>query len=63
MSSNKFDKLFNPKQESMHLSYIYFSYYDKVKDDEKNELFDAFIRASDIAEKRELKEAELGILR
>lgn len=63
MSGNKYSKLFDPKQESMHLSYIYFSYCDKVKQEDQKELYDAYIAASDIAETREFEEAIQGIYR
>lgn len=63
MKSNKFSKLFNSNDESSHLSYIYFSYCDKVKQDEREDLYIAYTNASQIALKRELKEAERGIFR
>ena len=58
---NKFDKLFNPQKSSLHLTKIYFTNCDKVSNEEKNDLMDAYFRASDIAEKREFKEADQGI--
>ena len=61
MSNNKFNKLFDPKQSSNKLSLIYFTYYDKVKKEDREELKAAFLDASDIAERREFAEADKGI--
>ncbi|MCR5848183.1 MAG: hypothetical protein K6G75_08720 [Lachnospiraceae bacterium] len=63
MASNKYSYLFNPKIESSKLTLIYCTYCVKVPESDRNELMNAYLEASDIAEKRELKEAKQGIYR
>ena len=61
--ANKFAYLFDPKEASLKLSLQFFTYIDKVKKDEVDELLEAYQSASDIALQRELEEADKGILR
>ena len=65
MSKNKYDRLFNSNLESNRISLIFFSYLDKVKNDEKEkkELIEAFSNAYSIAQRREFNEAQKGIYR
>ena len=63
MINNKYSNLFDTRNDSDTLSLIYFSNYDKVKKEDREELQQAFFYASDIAEKRELAEADKGVYR
>ncbi|MCR5769384.1 MAG: hypothetical protein K6G45_13030 [Lachnospiraceae bacterium] len=62
-AENKFSYLFNPDDESSKLLLTFCEYDTKVKEDDRQELKQAYLAAADIAECREMKEAEQGLFR